>query len=96
MAGAIAVWDLGEYSTTLGAELGATASTRAVEAVHGLGTLAVGSVAVVVAALATHFFVPALVSIPEGRAYTALGLVTVAILAFASLASSGDEGEAPD
>lgn len=97
MAGAIAVWDLGDYSTTLGAELGAGASTRAVEAVHGIATLAVGAVAVVVAAVATHFFVPGFAFLPERRAFTALGLVTVAILAFAYLASTGgDEADATE
>lgn len=93
MAAAIAVWDLGDYSTTLGAELGRAASTRPVEAVHGLGTLLVGALAVVVAALATHFFVPAMTGVPESRALAALGLLTVAMLAFAYLASSGEDAD---
>jgi len=89
MAASLAVWDVGEYSVTLGAELGQAASTRTVEAVHVLSTLAVGVLAVVVAALATHFFVPLMTGVAERRALTALGLLSVALVAFAYLANTG-------
>ncbi|NHN43084.1 hypothetical protein G9C85_15815 [Halorubellus sp. JP-L1] len=89
MAASLAVWDVGEYSVTLGTELGRAASTQTIEAVHVLATLAVGALAVVVASLATHFFVPLMTGVSEGRALTALGLLSVALVAFACLARTG-------
>jgi hypothetical protein len=92
MAAAIAVWDVGEFAVTLGAELGQAANTRTVEAVHGLATLCVGALAVVVAALATHFFVPVMTGVPEQRALTALGLLCVALVGFAYAVNASGEG----
>jgi hypothetical protein len=88
MAGALLTWDFGEFSTRLGAELGRFATTKPVEAVHGVGSLAVGVLAVVMAALATHFFVPVMTEVSKARALTGLGLSTIAILAFAYLATT--------
>lgn len=94
MAATLAVWDAGEYAVTVGSELGQAASTRSVAAVHVFATLAVGAIAVVVASFATHFFVPAMTAVPEDRALTALGLLAVALVAFAYLANSGGDGDA--
>jgi len=94
MAATLAVWDAGEYAVTFGSELGQAASTRSVEAVHVFATLAVGALAVVVASLATHFFVPAMTAVPRNRALTALGLFAVALVAFAYLANTGGEDDA--
>jgi hypothetical protein len=85
------VWDAGEYAVTFGSELGQAASTRSVEAVHVFATLAVGAVAVVVASLATHFFVPLMTAVPEDRALTALGLLAVALVALSYLANTGSD-----
>lgn len=93
MAASLAVWDAGEYAVTFGSELGQDASTRSVEAVHVFATLAVGALAVVVASLATHFFVPVMTAVPQDRALTALGLLAVALVAFAHLANTGGDDD---
>jgi hypothetical protein len=93
MAATLAVWDAGEYAVTFGSELGQDASTRSVEAVHVLATLAVGALAVGVASLATHFFVPVMTAVPRDRALTALGLLAIALVAFAYLANTGAEDD---
>jgi hypothetical protein len=56
-------------------------------------TVAVGAVAVVVASLATHFFVPVMTAVPRDRALTALGLLAIALVAFAYLANTGAEDD---
>jgi hypothetical protein len=91
MAASLAVWDVGEYAVTFGMELGQGASARSVEAVHAFATLAVGAIAVVIAALATHFFVPLMTAVPRDRALTALGLFAVALVAFAYLADTATD-----
>lgn len=90
MAAAIAVWDVGEYAVSFGEEVGQAASTRSVEAVHAFATVGVGLAAVLVASLATHFFVPLMTAVPQDRALTALGLLAVALVAFAYLADTED------
>ena len=92
MAAAIAVWDVGEYAVEFGAEVGQGASTRSVEAVHVIATVAVGLAAVLLASLATHFFVPLMTAVPQDRAMTALALLAVALVGFAYLADTGSDG----
>lgn len=94
MAGAIVTWDLGDYATTLGREIGSTAPSRSVLVVHSLGSLATAAVAVVVASLATHFLVPLMIGIDQQRAITALGLLMVALVTFAYLADSAPDSTA--
>ncbi|WP_323676217.1 hypothetical protein [Halorubellus sp. PRR65] len=91
MAAAIAVWDVGEYAVEFGEEVGQAASTRSVEAVHVIATVGVGLGAVLLASLATHFFVPLMTAVPQDRAMTALALLAVALVAFAYLADTGSE-----
>lgn len=88
LAAAVVVWDLGEYATTVGAELGQAPETRSIEISHATGTLAVAGLSVVVASLATHFLVPVMTGVDESRALTALGLLVIALLAFASVVQS--------
>jgi hypothetical protein len=94
IAAAIVVWDLGDYATTAGAELGQATATRSIETTHATGTLAVAVLAVVVASLATHFLVPAMTGLDESRALTALGLLVIAVLAFA--VAVGVDGESAE
>jgi len=49
LALALAVWDAGEFATTLGAEVGRRADTRRVELLHAVGTVSVGGLALVAA-----------------------------------------------
>jgi len=50
LVGALFVWDMGQYGTTLGEEVGRHAPTRDTELVHAGGTLAVGLLGAVAAA----------------------------------------------
>ena len=96
MAASLAVWDVGEYAVTIGSELGQAAATRSVEAVHVFATVAVGVLAVVVASLTTHLFVPAMTAVPRDRALTALGLLALALVTFAYLANTGSDEDDED
>lgn len=46
LVGVFFVWDMGQYGTTMGTEVGRNASTRDAELVHAGGTLAVGAAGV--------------------------------------------------
>jgi len=72
LALAIAVWDAGEFATTLGAEVGRRADTRRVELLHAVGTVAVGGLALVAADGVAS-------AVPSGEP-TAVGGATVALL----------------
>lgn len=91
LASALLVWDLGEYATTIGGELGDPETTKPPEIMHAVVSIGVAALAVTIASLATHFLVPRMTAIPAQRASTALGLVAVSIVAFAYLAYTADD-----
>lgn len=82
VAAALVAWDLGETAVDLGSHLGTRAATRRAEVVHATGSLAVGAVGVILAALSVHLFGPLAVPGAPGRAVAALGLSIVALLSF--------------
>jgi hypothetical protein len=49
LVAALVVWDVGEFATTLGSEVGRRAQTRRVELLHALGALSVGAVGAIAA-----------------------------------------------
>lgn len=81
LAGLVAglvVWDAGEFGLTLGREVGRASDTRAVEAVHLAGTVAVGALAALLAwavyAVATGATVTAVSTLPFAVALVVTGL----------------------
>ncbi|WP_132059994.1 DUF7519 family protein [Halorussus amylolyticus] len=70
---ALAVWDAGEFATTLGAEVGRRAETRRVELLHAVGTVSVGGLAVAAA-------VGLAGAVPSGPEVGALDAAGVALL----------------
>jgi len=75
----IAVWDMGQFGTTLGREVRHTAGTRSVELVHAGGTVLVGIVGVG-AALGVGWVLPGTGGAETPAAVTALLAVVTGIL----------------
>lgn len=96
VAGALVVWDAGEYAARLGRQVGRCESRRA-ELAHVTGSLLVGAVAVVVTTLAALAYL-AMPSPGEGRASVALALALVALLALLTYSETetGDDAGGTD
>jgi hypothetical protein len=73
VAGTVLAYDLGENAVSLGDQLGRTAPTRTVEAVHALGSLAVAGIAVLAARTVDGVGTP-------GMSLTSLSLLLVAVV----------------
>jgi len=78
--GALLVWDVGRFGTTLGREMGGATATRETELVHAGGTLLVG----LVGALAGRALVTqSLWTIPSGQTSVAVLALAVGLVSFA-------------
>ncbi|WP_254280229.1 DUF7519 family protein [Haloarcula marina] len=88
VAASLLVWDLGSHASGIGATLGRAAESTDSQFVHATGSVLVLAVAVGVAVAARYLLVPALAppatQAAAWRSVVALGLVLVAILAFAA------------
>lgn len=82
VAVAVLVWDLGEQASYLGVHLGRETDTRGPELVHAFGSIAVGLVGIVLAALVAYLVGPIELPRGSGRAYVALAFALVAALGF--------------
>ena len=80
LVAAVLVWDVGEFGTTLGEEIGQRADTRRAELVHTTGTLAVGGVGVAVAVAVTDAAVGA-VTVADGAVVAGLVVAVAGLLA---------------
>lgn len=87
VAATIIVWDLGENASFLGSQLGAEPNTREAELVHGLSSIAVGVVGILLATGVGYFLGP--VSVPTGSEQAVAG-IALALLAALSFALAAD------
>jgi len=77
---AVLVWDVGEFGTTLGEEVGRRAQTRRTELVHATGTLAVGGIGAAIALAVSRYSVGA-ITISGGTVVAGLVAVLAGLLA---------------
>ncbi len=106
VAASVLVWDLGENAVALRDQLGRETGTREVELTHAVSSVLVAGGSAVLAASAYYLAGPllfagielgplqldgGLVSIGPERAFVALGLTIVALLAFGFLVDRGQE-----
>lgn len=80
LVAAVLVWDVGEFGTTLGEEIGRAAETRRTELVHATGTLAVGGVGAT-AAVAVSNYATGAITVADGTVVAGLVVGVAGLLA---------------
>lgn len=80
LVAAVLVWDVGEFGTTLGEEIGHAAETRRTELVHATGTLAIGGVGATAALFVSDYSAGA-ITVADGTVVVGLVAVVAGLLA---------------